>query len=129
MRKNKLLSVERSKEAIELGFTQTAFGKSFLTLTPLEWHAANNKHRSKLSLQPQREYGMQRRFLLPFLCFFQAVFEEDYSYVKTETARFIITLSQAFSTGRINQLPWHEARTSQTNVMAATETVFRGLIH
>ena len=33
MRKNKLFSVERSKEAIELGFTQAVFGKALLTVT------------------------------------------------------------------------------------------------
>lgn len=91
MRKNKLLSVERSKEAIELSFTQAAFRKSFLTLTQLEWHTANNKHHSKLSLQWQYEYGRQRRFL--FFSFFLLLFEEDYSYVKIETTRFIITLA------------------------------------
>lgn len=32
MRKNKLLTVERSKEAIELGFTQAVFGKELLTV-------------------------------------------------------------------------------------------------
>lgn len=91
MRKNKLLSVARSKEAIELSFTQAAFRKSFLTLTQLEWHTANNKHHSKLSLQRQYEYGRQRRFL--FFSFFLLLFEEDYSYVKIETTRFIITLA------------------------------------
>lgn len=93
MRKNRLLSVERSKEAIELSFTQAAFRKSFLTLTQLEWHTANHKHHSKLSLQRQYGYGRQRRFLFPFLFFFLLLFEEDYSYVKIETTRFIITLS------------------------------------
>lgn len=49
MRKNKLFSVERrSKEAIELGFTQAVFGKSLLTVTLFEWHTTNNhKHHSK----------------------------------------------------------------------------------
>lgn len=94
MRKNKLLSIERSKEAIELSFTQAAFGKSFLTLSLLEWHIANNKHHSKLSLQRHCECGMQLRFLFPFLSFFFLLpFEEAYPYVKTKTTRFIITLS------------------------------------